>query len=83
MSMFHTLCKNIFGIKNYYEGAKKYKIITVLGINFKFRVKYKKDVWSFVRNSVPCPIDNTVEPPREKVYLSVASIFKDEPDIIE
>lgn len=77
------ILKFIFNYQSHYQGSRKHKVFTVFGFKFKFRVKLAKNLRDFVRNAKPCPLDNSIEPDRQKVYLSIAAIFKDEPDIIE
>ena len=80
--MYNAL-KKIFNIESSFKGTVKHKIFTIFGIRIKHRVKVSKNLWKFVRNKRPKPLDKSIEAPREKVYLSIVGIFKDEPDIIE
>ncbi len=77
------MIKKFFNIGSCYEGQKKYKILNFLGLSFKFQVTISKNKREFIANSKPKPLDNSIEPKRNKVYLSIVAIFKDEPDIIE
>lgn len=86
MERVKKILANIFSVASYYSGVKKHKVFTVFGIKLKFRVGLKKNTWKFVRANKPCPLfslNNDIEPKREKVYLSVVAIFKDEPDVVE
>lgn len=78
-----SILKYIFYIENCYEGCKKHKIYYLFGIKIKIRVRLHKGPREFISYSRPRPIDNEINLPRKKVYISIAAIFKNEPDIIE
>ena len=81
--MINKILKKVFSYNSYYIGSKKYKIFKIFGIKIKKQVKISKNTKLFIKNSKPMPLNNDIEPPRKKVYLSIVAIFKDEPDIIE
>lgn len=84
--MYHKIKKALcflFSVKSYYEGIKKYKVFKIFGIDIKVRVRLTESPRKFIKKNKPLPLDKNTEPAREKVYLSIAAIFKDEPDITE
>ena len=81
--MLSAILEKIFYCKNYYNNEKKWKWINILGKKFKLRVKYSKNLRRFISTSKPAPLDYTDNTHREKVYISIVAIFKDEPDIID
>ena len=77
------ILKFIFNYESHYQGTRKHKVFTILGFKLKFHVKFVKNARRFIKSSKPVPLDYFSDSEREKVYLSVVAIFKDEPDIIE
>lgn len=71
-------------IENKYHNLKKYKVLNFIFFKLKFRVSNRKKIKKFINKNRPQLLHNFEEEPlRKKVYLSIAAIYKNEPDIIE
>ena len=73
----------LFWIRYRNEGLKRFLCIKILGINFKIRISNYKGIKKYIIDSKPGAYGNTEKVNRDKVYLSIAAIYKDEPDIKE
>ena len=76
--------KKIFSVKNKYDGLKKYKLVSVLGLEFIIRTSSYKDFKLKLLNDLENYDGiNCEENQREKCTLSICAIYKNEPDIKE
>ncbi len=82
--MLKYILKHIFSVYNEHIGLKKYKNIIIFGFKIKIRVKNRDNLKSFINSYRPQKLNDTnLDLHREKVYLSVVSIYKNEPDLKE
>ncbi len=81
--IFKNVLEKLFYVKSKFDNEKKYKCFNFFGVKFSFRVKYAKNLRHFIKHSRPCLLNYDSENTREKVYISIVAIFKDEVDIID
>ena len=75
---------NVFSVKNVYNNLKKYKHISLLGFKINIRVRNTKEIRKFINANKPQKLnDSNADISRNKVYLSIVSIYKNEPDLKE
>ena len=79
----NSILEKFFYIKRYFDNEKKWKLFNILGIKFKIRVRQSKDLRTFIANSRLEPLNYVDKTIREKVYISIVAIFKDETDIVD
>lgn len=74
----------IFSIKNEYRNFRKYKAISFLFFKYNFSLKLPIPlIRDFYQNNKPKPLFEIENLTRKQVYLSIAAIYKNEPDIKE
>ena len=78
------ILSHIFSIKNVYKKLEKYKRIRMLGLKIDIRVRNTKEIRKFINANKPQKLnDSNADISRNKVYLSIVSIYKNEPDLKE
>ncbi len=74
--------KHIGVFNEYVGGYKKYKVFKFFGLKIKIRVRHLTPR-EFCKMARVQPLDNSQSVPNDFVNLSIAAIYKNEPDIIE
>ena len=76
--------RKIFSVSNQFNGLKKYKVIYFLFFKIRFRVRNVKDIKKYFETIKPRLLPTLpTEPKRPPVFISIAAIYKDEPDLKE